>query len=525
MSLIHSTATELLRLLESGKTSSVEIVHDFLAQISRHDDTIGAFLHVDPEAALAHAKELDAKRAAGQPLGRLAGLPVAIKDLLCTKGEATTCASRMLEHFIPPYDATVIARLREADAILLGKLNMDEFAMGSSNESSAFQITRNPWNTDLIPGGSSGGSAACIAASMAPLTLGSDTGGSIRQPASLCGVVGLKPTYGRVSRYGLIAFASSLDQIGPLTRTVEDAALLMEVIAGHDPLDSTSATLPVPEYTKRLSPSFSGDASPSGNKPLSGLRIGLVREYFNEGLDAETEVAVREAVKVYESLGATFVEVSLPHSDYVIATYHIVTASEASSNLARYDGVRYGHRCDEWEMLEELEAERQKLIAAGDEAALASLDSPLTRMYCKSRSEGFGPEVQRRILLGTYVLSADRYETYYIKALKIRRLICQDFEEAFKQVDLLLGPATPAPAYPLGEKTEDPLDMYLGEPYTVGANLAGICGIAFPCGISRDGLPLGLQLQAPPFMEERLLQGAHAFQKVTDWHLKRPNLS
>ena len=512
MSLISTSAVELLAQLNAGQTTSVELTQACLDQIRRHDPQVKAFLRVDPERALARAADVDRRRRDGKPLGRLAGLPVAIKDLLCTEGEPTTCASKMLENFAPPYDATVIARLKAADAVLIGKTNMDEFAMGGSTENSAFQQTANPWDLTRIPGGSSGGAAACVAAGMAPLSVGSDTGGSIRQPAGLCGITGLKPTYGRVSRYGLVAFASSLDQIGPLARSAEDTALLLEVLAGHDPLDSTSVDLPVPAY------------SHSVKQPLANLRLGLVREHFTEGLDAEVDAAVREAVKVYESLGAKVRWVSLAHGKFAVATYYIIAPCEASSNLARYDGVHYGHRTDEKEMVAALAAERGALEQAGRHAQAEALDNPLVRMYRQSRAEGFGPEVKRRIMLGTYALSAGYYDAYYLKALKVRRLIRQDYDAAFNEVDLIAGPVTTTTAFKLGEKVNDPLSMYLVDLYTVSANLAGIGGIAFPCGLSAGGLPIGLQLQGPPFAEERLLQAAHMFQQATDWHQRVPPL-
>ena len=512
MSLIDLTASELLAQLGSGQVTSVEVTQAFLDRIERHDERIGAFLRVDPPAALSRAAEIDRKRKQGQPLGRLAGLPVAVKDLLACDGEPATCASRILENFRPPYDATVIARLKAADAVLLGRTNMDEFAMGGSTENSAFQLTRNPWDTDRVPGGSSGGSAAAVAARMTPLSVGSDTGGSIRQPAALCGVTGMKPTYGRVSRYGLVAFASSLDQIGPLARTAEDAALLLEVLAGHDPLDSTSVDRPVPNYSETV------------RQPLAGLRIGLVREHFGEGLDPEVEAAVREAIGVYESLGASVRELSMPHSKYAVATYYVIAPCEASGNLARYDGVHYGYRTDEKEMVAELETQRKKLQETGDRQALEGLDNALIRMYRRSRAEGFGPEVKRRIMLGTYALSAGYYDAYYLKALKVRRLIRQDFDRAFEAVDLIAGPVAPTPAYRIGEKADDPLAMYLLDLYTVSTNLTGIGGISIPCGFSGDGLPIGLHLQAPPFEEERLLRGAQMFQQATDWHQRTPEL-
>jgi aspartyl-tRNA(Asn)/glutamyl-tRNA(Gln) amidotransferase subunit A len=512
MPIQQSTASELLRELDAGGATSLDLTQAYLAQIKRHDGAVQAFLRVDPDAALARAAEIDARRKAGKPVGRLGGLPVAIKDVICTKGETTTCGSKMLANFVPPYDAAVTARLRAADAVLIGKTNMDEFAMGGSTENSAFRPTRNPWDLARIPGGSSGGAAACLAASMAPLSIGTDTGGSIRQPAALCGVTGLKPTYGRVSRYGLVAFASSLDQIGPLAHTAEDLALLLEVLAGHDELDSTSADLPVPSYTQTV------------GQPLKGLRLGLVREHFGAGLDSEIEAAVREAVKVYESLGAVVKDVSLPHSGYGIATYYIIAPCEASSNLARYDGVHYGYRTDETRMLAELEAERKNLVAAGGESAADNLDSPLVRLYRQTRAEGFGPEVKRRIMLGTYALSAGYKDALYVKALKVRRLIRNDYDAAFREVDLIVGPTTPTPAFKLGEKVGDPLAMYLEDLYTVGTNLAGIGGLSLPCGFTKSGLPIGLQLQAPPFEEERLLRAAHMFQQATDWHNRRAPL-
>lgn len=510
--MIDQTATELLAQLNSGRLTSVQATEAFLDRIQRHDGAVRAFLHVDVYAALASAEQIDRRRKNGKPLGRLAGLPVAVKDVLCTRGEPTTCASRILKDFCPPYDATVIARLKAADAVLIGKTNMDEFAMGGSNENSAFYPTHNPWDLTRIPGGSSGGAAACVAARMAPLSVGSDTGGSIRCPAGLCGVTGMKPTYGRVSRYGLVAFASSLDQIGPLARTAEDVALLLEVLAGHDPLDSTSVDLPVPEYAETV------------RQPLKRLRIGLVAEHSGEGLDPQVEAAVREATAVYKSLGATVKEVSLPHSKYAVATYYIIAPCEASSNLARYDGAHYGHRTDEKEMMAELEAQRKKLEEAGDAVGLDELDNAIIRMYRRSRAEGFGAEVKRRIMLGTYALSAGYYEAYYKKALKVRRLIRQDFDRAFEEVDLIAGPVCPTPAYKIGEKIDDPLSMYLFDLYTVSTNLAGICGISIPCGFSRDGLPIGLHLQAPAFEEERLLRGAQMFQQATDWHTRKPTL-
>jgi aspartyl-tRNA(Asn)/glutamyl-tRNA(Gln) amidotransferase subunit A len=513
MGLIDRPAVELLRDLAARKVSSVELTRAYLDQIKQHDGKIKAFLLVEPDAALARAKEIDDRRAAGKPVGKLGGLPVAIKDVICTQGVKTTCASKILQNFVPPYDATVVKRLKEADAVLIGKTNMDEFAMGGSTENSAYFKTTNPWDTSRVPGGSSGGAAACLAAGMAPLSIGTDTGGSIRQPAAFCGVTGLKPTYGRVSRYGLVAFASSLDQIGPLAGTAEDCALLLEVLAGHDPLDSTSANVAAPEYSKTV------------NQPLKGLKLGLVKEHFGPGLNGEIEAAVREAVKIYQSLGATVKELSMPHSKYGIATYYIIAPSEASSNLARYDGVHYGYRTDEKTMLAELAAEQHKYEAERNEKKLKDLDTPLIRLYRKTRAEGFGPEVKRRIMLGTYTLSAGYYDAYYLKALKVRRLIRGDYDKAFEEVDFIVGPTTPSPAFKLGEKTDDPLSMYLEDLYTVTMNLAGIGGMSIPCGFTKVGLPIGLQLQARPFDEERLLRSAAMYQKATDWHTKRPALS
>jgi aspartyl-tRNA(Asn)/glutamyl-tRNA(Gln) amidotransferase subunit A len=512
MSLFQQTATELLQRLTTGEISSVELTKAYLDRIAKVDGRVGAFLHVDAERALKQAAEIDARRAKRQTIGRLAGLPIAVKDNLCERSQLTTCASRMLANFRPPYDATVIAKLRSSDAVILGRTNMDEFAMGGSTETSAFQLTHNPWDLERTPGGSSGGSAACVAAGMAAAAIGSDTGGSIRQPAGLCGVVGMKPTYGRVSRYGLVAFASSLDQIGPFGQSVEDVALLLEVIAGYDPHDSTSIPAEVPPYSRTV------------NLPLAGLRIGWVREHFGSGLDREVEAAVRKALETYQSLGATVGEISLPHSKYAVATYYVIAPSEASSNLARYDGVHFGYRTNEKEMLVELAAERRQLEASGDRDALENVDSALVRMYRRTRSEGFGAEVKRRIMLGTYALSAGYYDAYYLKALKVRRLIRQDFDRAFQNVDVIAGPITAAPAFRLGEMADDPLAMYLVDLYTVSANLAGIPALCLPCGQTESGLPIGLQLQAPPLEEERLLRCARMYELATSWHKRKPPL-
>jgi aspartyl-tRNA(Asn)/glutamyl-tRNA(Gln) amidotransferase subunit A len=512
MTQLHElSATELLDKLARGETTSVEAARACLDRIERLDGDLGAFLRTDSEGALARAEEIDRRRQSGAPVGLLAGLPLAVKDVICVKDEITACASKILEQYRSPFHATVIEKLLAADAVILGKTNMDEFAMGGSNENSAFRIARNPWDRERTPGGSSGGAAASVAAGMAPLSLGSDTGGSIRQPASFCGVTGLKPTYGRVSRRGLVAFASSLDQIGPLARSAEDCALLLEAIAGHDPRDSTSAPQPAPvAYSRTV------------KDPLANLRLGVVKEHFGKGLDGEVEQAVREAIAVYQSLGANIEEISLPHSRYAVATYYIIAPSEASSNLARYDGVHFGYRTNEKAMLAELDAERKALQAAGDRRGLDELDTPLVRMYRKTRSEGFGLEVKRRIMLGTYTLSKGYYDQYYVKALKVRRLIRQDYDAAFQKVDLVIGPVTPGAAFRLGEKIDDPLAMYLEDLYTVSANLAGIPAISLPCAFTTGNLPIGLQLQAPPFAEDRLLRAAHMFQAATNWMRPAP---
>ncbi len=485
MSLIEKTATELLTLQAEGKASAAEIADAFLAATAAREPKLKSFmLAPDADAVREQAKTIDAKRAKGEPLGKLAGVPVAVKDVLCTKGIRTTCSSKILDNFVPPYDADVVERLKTQDAIIFGKTNMDEFAMGSSTENSAYHTTRNPWDTNCIPGGSSGGSAASVAGGQAPLSLGTDTGGSIRQPAALCGIVGMKPTYGRVSRYGLIAFASSLDQVGPFSHDVTDCALLMEAIAGYDKRDSTSVNEPVPAYTRTV------------NDPVKGLRIGVPKEFFGQGLDAEVEASVRAALKEYEKRGATLVDVSLPHSPYALAAYYIVAPAEASSNLARFDGMHYGHRT----------ATKCDLIAT----------------YSKSRGDGFGPEVQRRIILGTYVLSSGYKDAYYLKALKVRRLVKKDFDDAFNSCDVVMGPTTPTAAFKAGEKSDDPLALYLSDVYTVSCNLAGIPGLSIPCGFTKTGLPIGLQLLGGPFAEEKLLRIARMYEAATDWHTKRP---
>jgi aspartyl-tRNA(Asn)/glutamyl-tRNA(Gln) amidotransferase subunit A len=487
------TAAALLARMNAGETTSEEIVAGLLVRAER-DKRLNVFVHLDADRILDQARTIDRRRKAGEPLGPLAGVPVAIKDVLCVQGEPTTCGSRMLRDFRPPYDATAIARLRAAGAILFGKTNMDQFAMGSSTENSAYGPTLNPWDESRVPGGSSGGSAAAVAAGLAPLSLGTDTGGSIRQPAAICGVVGLKPTYGRVSRYGLIAYASSLDQIGPFAHDLADAALLLKIIAGRDPNDSTSVDEPVPDYTATL------------DTPPESLRIGVVREFFGEGLDSEVAAAVQEAVKVYEKAGATIKEVSLPHSPHGIPAYYIVAPAECSSNLARYDGTTYGHRAEDFS---------PKYPGEEDIA-------PLVRMMMVSRAEGFGAEVKRRIMLGTFALSAGYADQYYNKALQVRRKIRGDFDAAFREVDVLLGPTSPTPAFKLGERTANPLAMYLSDIYTITANLAGIPGLSIPCGLTRDNLPIGLQLLAAPFAEETLLRTARVFEQQTDWHTKRP---
>ncbi|MGQ9503370.1 MAG: Asp-tRNA(Asn)/Glu-tRNA(Gln) amidotransferase subunit GatA [Thermogutta sp.] len=512
MSLSDLTARELLDRLRRGEIKAVDVVSECIQRVDQYDRELGAFLRINRDQALGQAEKLDRRRAQGENLGKLAGLPVAVKDNICTRGELTTCASRMLEHFVPPYDATVVSRLKAADAIILGKTNLDEFAMGGSTETSALGRTRNPWDLNRIPGGSSGGAAACVAARIVPLSVGSDTGGSIRQPAALCGVTGIKPTYGRVSRFGLVAFASSLDQIGPLAQTAEDCALLLEVLAGHDPKDATSIDRPVPAYSETI------------RQPVKGLRIGVVREHLGEGVAPEVAAAIQEAIKVFRSLGAEIEEVQLPHARYAVATYYIIACSEASSNLARYDGVHYGYRTDEKAMLAELAEERRLLRQEGKTDAMEDLDTALVRMYRKTRAEGFGAEVKRRIMLGTYALSAGYYDAYYLKALKVRRLIREDYDKAFEKVHLILGPVTPTPAFGLGEKINDPLAMYLFDLFTVGTNLAGLPAISVLCGFSKEGMPIGLHLQAPPLEEELLLRAAHMFQQATDWHQRRPPL-
>jgi len=484
---LHSlTLARAHEMLKNKEISSLELTRAVLDRIAAVESKVGAFITVTEDDALAAARKADQTIAAGNMLP-LTGIPLGIKDVLCTQGVRTTCASRMLENYIPPYDAHVIRRLNAQQAVMVGKLNMDEFAMGSTTEHSAFKVTRNPWNLERIPGGSSGGSAAAVAADMCLAALGSDTGGSIRQPASHCGVVGLKPTYGRVSRFGLVAFASSLDQIGPLTKTVADSALLLQAIAGHDKNDATSVPDPVPDYSKAL------------NADIKGLRVGLPKAYFEmEGLDPEVAAAVLAAVDTLKALGAQTVAVDLPHTEYGVAAYYLIAPSEASSNLARYDGVKYGLRDD--------------------------AQTELLQMYRATRSRGFGAEVQRRILLGTYALSAGYYDAYYGKASQIRTLIVNDFKAAFEQCDVIASPVSPTPATEIGAHADDPLAMYLSDVYTLSVNLAGIPGISVPCGLSREGLPIGLQLLGGHFQEAKLLKTAHQFEQATEFRKSRPEL-
>lgn len=482
MELYDLSIETLHHKLKTKEVSAVEITTAYLQRINAVEPRIGSFITVTGEQALADAAVADQRIAAGEGT-LLTGIPLALKDIFLTEGIRTTCGSRILDNFVPPYNATSWEKLRQQGVILLGKLNQDEFAMGSSTETSAFGVTRNPWNTDCIPGGSSGGSASALAARQATATLGTDTGGSIRQPASHCGCVGLKPTYGRVSRYGVIAYASSLDQVGPLARNVADCAIMLGAVAGHDPKDSTSVNLPVPDYRAALTGS------------VTGLKIGLPQEYYRHGLDADVQAAMDQAIAVYRTLGAEFVEVSLPHTDYAVAAYYLIATAEASSNLARYDGVRFGHRSETAENL---------------------ID-----MMTKSRSEGFGPEVKRRIMLGTYALSSGYYDAYYLKAQKVRTLIMQDFTRALADVDLLLTPIAPTPAFKIGEKADDPLQMYLSDIFTIPVNLAGTCALSVPAGFSTGGLPIGVQLIGKPFGEECLLRAAHAFEQATDWHTRK----
>ncbi|WP_373501980.1 Asp-tRNA(Asn)/Glu-tRNA(Gln) amidotransferase subunit GatA [Desulfococcus sp.] len=486
MNLFELTIHEAHELLKRKEISSAELTRSVLDRIRDVDGRVGAYITVAGETAMAGAEAADRAIGDGR-IGRLTGIPLAVKDLICTRGLRTTCASRILENFIPPYDAGVIERLHAEGAVIVGKANMDEFAMGSSTENSAMGITRNPWDPTRIPGGSSGGSAAAVAADMCLGALGSDTGGSIRQPASHCGVVGLKPTYGRVSRYGLVAFASSLDQIGPLAKDVTDCALLLSAVSGHDKRDSTSVPRAVPDYAAALRPD------------IEGLRIGMPREYYTaRGLSPEVGEAIRAAVRRLEEMGARCVEISLPHTPHAVAVYYLIAPSEASSNLARYDGVKYGFR------------------GPGQD--------DLLEMYRSTRSRGFGPEVQRRIILGTYALSAGYYDAYYGKASQVRTLIMADFRKAFEACDVILSPVAPTPAFPIGENIDDPLTMYLSDVFTLSANLAGIPGMSVPCGFSDEGLPIGLQIMGNHFDEETLLRVAYAFEQATEFHLRKPAL-
>jgi len=488
MTALHKlTLRELQAKVTAGDVTASEIVRAYSLRINQVEPKVKAYLTLTKDSAMAQAEALDTKLKGWRRTLPFMAMPLAIKDNICTEGVRTTCASRSLDTFVPPYDATVIARLREQGYFLLGKTNLDEFAMGSSTENSAFGPSRNPWNLAHVPGGSSGGSAAAVAADECVAALGSDTGGSIRQPAALCGVVGLKPTYGRVSRYGLVAFASSLDQIGPITKDVADAAVLLNAIAGHDPLDSTSADVPVPDYTRVFK-----------KKDLKKLRVGVPQQYFAEGLDPEVDAAVRAAIEVLKDQGAEITDVDLPTTDKAIATYYLIATAEASSNLARYDGVKYGLRSKQ--------------------------TKDLLDMYMKTRQEGFGPEVKRRIMLGTYALSAGYYDAYYAKAQAVRTLIRRDFEAAFQEVDLIVTPVTPTPAFKLGEKLQDPLQMYLSDIYTISVNLAGNPAISVPCGFSKSGLPIGMQLVGRPFEEDVMIRGAYAYEQATDWRAKRPNI-
>ncbi|MDZ4851200.1 MAG: Asp-tRNA(Asn)/Glu-tRNA(Gln) amidotransferase subunit GatA [Pirellulaceae bacterium] len=490
MDILHLTATEISRKISAGDLTSEAATTAFLDRIAASNPQINSFISIAGDRAIERAKQLDKTRTnangkSDSKVSPLRGVPIAVKDVLCTVDVPTTCASKMLEKFVSPYNAGVVERLDAAGLVTLGKTNMDEFAMGGSTENSAFGITKNPWDLSRTPGGSSGGSAACLAAAQAPISIGTDTGGSIRQPAAFCGVCGLKPTYGRVSRYGLVAFASSLDQVGPMAHSVEDLALLLQVISGHDDRDSTSIPEPVPDYAKVL------------GKGCQGLRIGIVRDQLDsQGLDAEIRQSILKAIDVFRQAGATIVDVALPNTKHAVATYYIIAPSEASSNLSRYSGAHYGFR-------------------SAPNKNLAKDSSALIDMYCRSRSEGFGKEVKRRIMLGTYTLSAGYYDAYYLKALKVRRLIRQDYDAAFAKADVILGPTTPSTAFKLGEKTSDPVQMYLDDLFTVGANLAGIPALSLPCGQSTSGLPIGMQLQAPPLAEATLLQTGHAYQQLT----------
>jgi aspartyl-tRNA(Asn)/glutamyl-tRNA(Gln) amidotransferase subunit A len=482
---LQQTARAIRDDIAQGRVSASEVCRAFLERTQALNPALNAFNHVAAERALERAQAIDTQRAAGKALGPLGGVPIALKDNLSVRGMRTTASSKILDNYVPPYDATVVQRLESAGAVILGKTNCDEFAMGSSNENSAYGPVRNPWAADRTPGGSSGGSAAAVAARCVPVALGSDTGGSVRQPGAFCGVVGLKPTYGRVSRYGLLAFASSLDQIGPLSHTAADAALVLSVIAGADPCDATTAGEPVPDFSAAL----------TGN--VKGVRIGVPRAFMADGVDPAVLRAFDEALATLTGAGATLVDVELPHAKFAIPVYYLVATAEASSNLARYDGVKYGHRSS------------------------ADKDQTLREMYSRSRDEGFGPEVKRRIMLGTYVLSAGYYDAFYLKALQVRTLLRRDYERAFEQVDVVAMPTTPTPAFRLGEKTDDPLQMYLADVFTVSAPLAGLPAISVPCGFS-EGLPIGLQLTGRFFDESMLFRIADAYERVTEWHTKSP---
>ena len=485
MTTVTSSASAIRDQIAAGRISATEICREHLARIEQHNARLNAFNTIVADRALARAAEIDRQRAAGQALGPLAGVPVALKDNLCVRGVRTTASSRILDTFVPPFDATVVRKLEAAGAIVVGKTNCDEFAMGSSNENSAYGPVRNPWQLDRTPGGSSGGSAAAVAARLAPLALGSDTGGSIRQPASLTGVVGLKPTYGRVSRYGLIALASSLDQVGPFARTVQDAAIALSVLAGTDECDATSAPEPVPDFAAGLT----GD--------IRGIRIGVPRAFIDSGVDPSVLSAFNAALDVLRNAGASLVDIELPHAKYAVPIYYLVMTAEASSNLARYDGVRYGHR--------------------------ASGADNLKTMYSRTRDEGFGAEAKRRIMLGTYVLSAGYYDAYYLKALQVRTLLRRDYDTAFEKVDVVAMPTSPTPAFRLGEKTSDPLQMYLADIFTVSANLTGSPAISIPCGFTPDRLPIGVQFTGRMFDEATILRLADGYQRLTDWHTQAPN--
>jgi len=486
MELHQLTIHELHALLVKKEVTSREATEALYHRIGEVEGKIKAYLLLTEEEAFRRADEVDRKIASGEEIGDLAGIPIGLKDILCTKGIQTTCASKILEGYVPFYDGTVIKKLKERDAVFLGKLNMDEFAMGSSTENSRFQVTHNPWDLERIPGGSSGGSAAAVAANECIAALGTDTGGSIRQPAACCGVVGLKPTYGRVSRYGLVAFASSLDQIGPITKDVEDCAIMMNAISGYDPCDSTSVKQEVPDYKQSL------------GKDINGIRIGIPKEYFVEGMDPEVERAVRDAINSFRKWGAEIRQISLPHTEYAVAIYYIIATAEASSNLARYDGVKYGFRSKGYRDLME--------------------------MYTQTRARGFGKEVKRRIILGTYVLSAGYYDAYYRKASQARTLMRKDFDDAFQKIDVIMSPTAPTPAFRIGEKAEDPLQMYLSDIHTIPVNLAGIPAISIPCGFNREGLPIGVQVMGKHFDEGMLLRVAYTFEQNTEFHLKKPKL-